>query len=170
MSRLWSPRLLAAIIGGAALIGGGGALLYHALHKPPIIPPAIQTAVTFPILIPDQRQSQPYPVMNMRYDASLSRLTYQTAISGSLIDISEQATPEAFVDVPQAYDKLIASLVEYKSFGSPQGTVSLTHPKELHGAQSAVMNGKGTLLFARPNKDLDDASWQRLFSKLIIQN
>jgi hypothetical protein len=74
------------------------------------------------------------------------------------------------VDIPAAYTKLLSSLNQFDSFDSPNGTVALTHPKELNGAESAVMNAKGTLLFVRPNGNVSSDDWRRLFNNLHVQN
>jgi hypothetical protein len=89
--------------------------------------------------------------------------------SGKSLTFAEQSTPQNFVDIPQAYDKLIESLNSYSSFDSFYGKVDLTHPKELKGQQSAAMNSKGTLMFIHPtNGDLSTDQWKQLFNNLSI--
>ena len=82
--------------------------------------------------------------------------------------ISEQATPQVFNDIPEYYPKLIEKLNGYSDFDSVLGKVSLTKPKELNGAQSAVFNGKGTLMFVRPNQSLSDDDWRQFFDQMTI--
>lgn len=87
---------------------------------------------------------------------------------GNSVTISEQPTPESFVDIPQSYDKLIDSMHKYKTFDSAIGRVFLTRPDNLNGKQAAVMNSKGVLLFAKADTDIDDDTWVKLFNNLVI--
>ena len=88
--------------------------------------------------------------------------------SGVKISFSEQPTPGSIVDIPQVYDKLVDSLQPYNTFDSVNGKVALTHPNNLNGGQTAVMNDKGTLIFVRPTKDLTDTEWRQVFNSLSI--
>ncbi|HUD05657.1 MAG TPA: hypothetical protein VMR18_01895 [Candidatus Saccharimonadales bacterium] len=62
-------------------------------------------------------------------------------------------------------NSIIEKLNGYASFDSVDGTVSLTNPTEVK-SETAVMNAKGTLLFAKSNGNLSENSWKLLFNSL----
>lgn len=134
--------------------------------KPPV-PAEIKRAVTSTLLVPKARDV----VVNresMKYDSQLNLLTYSAIAYGVKTVVSQQPTPESFIDIPQVYDKVVASMNEYKKFDSDSGTVHLTRPKDLGGKQAAVMNTKGTLMFVKPERDLSEDQWRKLFNNLEI--
>jgi len=95
-------------------------------------------------------------------------MTLENADKSNSIVLSQQATPDAFTDIPNYYQKLLDTLHQYNEFDSGIGKVTLTRPDELKGGQSAVANTKTTLIFAHPAKDLTNAEWANLFNKLEI--
>ena len=165
-----SPRLasLVLVVVGIAIIGGLG---YQRAASQPALPANISKQLSFGVYFPTANTA--VATINKRsinYQASGGLLSYTAQLTdGTTVSVNQQATPESFVDIPQAYDKLVASLQPYTSFDSINGRVSLTYPKELKGSQSAVMNAKGTLLFARPSKSLSDKQWRQLFNGLFAQ-
>lgn len=84
------------------------------------------------------------------------------------VTFTEQAVPATFNDVPQLYDAMIQKLLGYASFASINGTVSLTHPVELKGGQTAVLIAQGTLVFVKPAKDLGVDDWHRIMNSLVF--
>jgi hypothetical protein len=154
----------------AAVLMVAGAVAYVTMRQTgSLLPGSIRTVMTYPVLFPTKTTDFNVDSKTIHYDASAERLTFRGQGPGGMqIDFSEQATPQSFVDIPQAYDKLTSSLQEYDTFDSINGKVSLTHPKELGGDQSAVMNAKGTLLFARPNHGLSSEAWRQLFNNLVV--
>src|ERR1700733_7105900 len=62
----------------------------------------------------------------VNYDAGLKLLNYQATAYGVNITISEQPTPDAFADIPQAFDKVTENMGEYKRFDASEGSVRLT--------------------------------------------
>lgn len=61
---------------------------------------------------------------------------------------------------------LIQDLLEFEEFDIRNGTVYLTHPKELIGGQAAVMNSHRSLMFVKPLKYLAYNDWRQLFNNL----
>jgi hypothetical protein len=104
----------------------------------------------------------------VKYNPQQQLLTYQTYVNSTRVVISEQPTPESFTDVPQVYDALITKLRGQDSFDTINGKVDITFPVELKGGQSAVMNSKGVLLFAHPDKQLTLDQWKQFFNSLEI--
>jgi hypothetical protein len=87
--------------------------------------------------------------------------------NGALITFSEQSSPSTFVNDTSLYPEFISKLNGINAFVSVNGTVNITHPQ---GSQyeTAVMNAKGTLLFAQStNKDISQSNWQLLFNNLL---
>jgi len=116
------------------------------------IPDQIKQNVKFVILYPDKTHSQPVISKSLKYDQSSKVFSFVYSTGTADITVAEQATPQAFTDIPQAYDKLVQNLNEYSSFDSYYGKVSLTKPKEFGNQQTAVFNSKGTLVFAHQTK------------------
>ena len=168
--RFISPRLasLVLVIVGLSVISGLG---YMRAASQPALPPGVAKQLSFGVYFPTTKTDvAKIDTRTIKYQVNGGLLSYTARLTdGTTISVNQQATPESFVDIPQAYDKLVSSLQPYSSFASINGKVSLTHPKELQGSQSAVMNAKGTLLFARPSKSLTDEQWHQLFNGLFAQ-
>jgi hypothetical protein len=139
------------------------------LWPKPLIPKNIKNEVTSTIFLPKSPQ-----VANdrstVKYDNNLKLLSFQSTVFGVHSTISEQPTPQQFVDIPETYAKVLDSWNQYSSFDSAQGTVYLTKPKNNGNKQAAVMNSKGTLMFITPDKDLSGDQWRQFFNSLQIQN
>lgn len=98
-----------------------------------------------------------------------SVLTYTLRTESNRIVLSQQASPQAFTDIPGYYPKLLDKLHQYDEVSTRLGTVTLTRPDELKGGQSAVLNtSKGTLMFAHPDKDLSSGQWKEFFDSLAL--
>ena len=164
-------RMVPAIILGICLIGIviGVMVMWHQYHHNQI-PNSISKQLDFLVLYPNSPERKiTAEVGSYKYDKSSKLLTFIVIDSGLNITISEQSTPQAFVDIPQSYTTLINSMNNYTSFDSLQGHVDLTMPKEFNGQQAAVMNTKGTLMFARPtNGKLTSDQWKSFFNSIII--
>ncbi len=150
------------------LLAGGGALGYHAWQNSKrVVSKSIRTAASFTLFWPSPTAPIRGDRTTIKYDYTENLFSFVAHTDdGTTITISEQATPGSFVDIPQSYDKLTEGLHSYKAFDSQAGKVNLTRPSQLNGAQSAVLNSKGTLLFMRPSKDLSDDTWQKIFNNL----
>ena len=154
---------LGLVVGAGLLLGAYYLFFYHA--SPNVIPPAIKRQVSFVVFYPSPDPDITLVPNSFTFDPKTKLMVYEISLANTPITVSEQSTPQNFIDIPQAYDKLIESLSEYASFQSYYDKVSLTHPKEFHGQQSAVMNSKGTLVFAHPTKGaLTEDQWKKLFN------
>jgi hypothetical protein len=132
------------------------------------IPIAIKSQISFPILYPSSNSIMNIKASSIKYNAPNQQLTFVANYGGGTVSFSEQSTPSSFVDVPAVYTSLVSKLNEYDSFDSVNGSVYMLHPKELMGSQSAVMNTKGTLLFARPSFNITVSRWKEIFNNLVI--
>jgi len=160
MKRLW------LIIGSLVTIGLVVIGVMLVAPKPPV-PVEIKRAVTSTIMVPQVREVE-VSRDSMIYDSKLKLLSFTVAAYGVKTVVSEQPTPESFIDIPQVYDKVVTNMNEYSKFDSDSGTVHLTRPKDLKGKQAAVMNAKGTLMFVKPDRDLSDEQWRKLFNGLEV--
>ena len=158
---------VALVIVGFSLIGLSG---YKAWQKSNIIiPVVIKKQVSFVIFWPQKPASVNADKTTIKYDPANKLLTYIAhTTDGARLIVSQQPTPDTFNDIPQYYPKFIESLQQYGTFGSLSGIVYLTHPKELKGGQTAVMNSKGTLMLIKPDKAVSDDTWRRLFNNMQI--
>jgi hypothetical protein len=124
--------------------------------------------VSFPIYAPAADTTWKLETARTSYDQQNGVLTLYLTHDSAQIILTQQGTPQVFSDVPQQYSKMLATMNEYAELQTPFGAVGLTHPKELNGGQTAVVNKTGTLLFAKPNRDLSDAEWKEFFNNLQI--
>jgi hypothetical protein len=156
------------VIGLGSFVAVGGMIIIALLlgQKPPI-PRPIKQQVTSTILAP-KSSSIVTDRESVKYDTKIKLLTYNAQINEIKVVVSQQPTPENFTDIPQVYDKMVEGMSEYLKFDVAVGTVHLTRPKELAGKQAAVLNTKGTLMFAKPDKDLSDDQWRKFFNSLDI--
>ena len=169
-----SRRLSTSVAISLGLLLGAGLLvslyvLFVRQNTSNPLPPAIKKQVSFVVFYPRPDPTITIDTKSFKYDSQAKLMSYVMTYANTPITIAEQATPQNFIDIPQAYDKLIESLSEYGSFQSYYDKVSLTRPKELNGNQSAVMNSKGTLVFAQPTKgELSEDQWKKLFNGFEI--
>ncbi len=132
-----------------------------------ILPISIKNQIDFPVYWPNSNEPVTVNKKTLKYDSGDKILSYVARTNnGDNVTITEQATPVSITASPQVFSQLIQDLLEYEEFDSRNGTVYLTHPKELNGGQAAVMNSQGTLLFAKPTSSLVDTAWRKLFNNL----
>jgi len=151
--RLYIIGLLLALLSIASLL--------YILNSSPI-KKEIRKQVAFAIMVPTDNKS--LQKNSEKYNSTEKILTYKATYKNVELVISEQAMPDQFVDIPQAYDKFLQQLPTYSSFQSINGNVHLAKPANLHGITLAVMDGKGTLMIVRPNKTIADDDWRRFFN------
>jgi hypothetical protein len=142
-------------------------LLFH-ISSRSVIPVNIKEQLDILVFLPKESGSLRIDRPTFKYDASLKVMSVVVGSYGIKNTVSEQPTPDAFNDIPGYYDKLTERLNTYANFDTELGRVYLTRPVELKGKQSAIMNGKGTLMFASPDKDLTSSQWRRFFNSLQI--
>ncbi len=132
------------------------------------IPSHIKNQLDFIVLYPLDNEDTVMDRSTIKYDTRTKVLSFVITSYGVKNTITEQATPEAFNDIPQYYQKVIDQMNGYSSFDTDIGKVNLTRPAHLNGEQVAVMNTKGVLLFAHPSKDLTQSEWRKFFNNLQV--
>ncbi|HEY2004221.1 MAG TPA: hypothetical protein VGH44_03835 [Candidatus Saccharimonadia bacterium] len=153
---------------GLTIVGAVAIVVLVLLPKPPI-PGAIKKQLTSTLLVPKDSRFV-VDRQSAKYDASLKLLTFNTAAFGQQVVISEQPSPDTFADIPDYYSKLVNGMNSYSDFDTAIGTVHLTRPLQLGGKQAAVLNAKGTLLFAKSASDLSDDQWRQFFNTFDFQH
>lgn len=163
MKRLWWLKWVYA---GVVTAGVITVAVLLAMPKTPL-PKEIQRKAASTLLMP---QSRDVVIQRdtAKFDSSLRLLSFSVVAYGTQAVISEQPTPESFVDIPQVYDKVVEQMQEYTKFEVDVGTVHLTRPVDLKGKQAAVLNTKGTLMFVKPDHDLSEADWRRFFNSVAV--
>ena len=131
-------------------------MIRHAVQQTPL-PDSIRTQVHFPVFLPVSNIA--IDQSSYRYDKSQQVLSFTGhLIDGQAVTFAEQPAPSSFTDIPNFYQKFLQQLYEYESFDGLNGTVHITHPKD--AGQAAVLNSKGTLVFARVAHDETKSTWQ----------
>ncbi len=153
-----------------AIVAAG--ILVIALHKSNTesgIPKAVLKKTVFTVFSTDPADNDwQLDKKAVVFDEKQGVLRLHFSSADNRIVMNEQATPDPFNDIPNYYSILLNKLHAYKEVQTNIGSVALTHPEELKGAQSAVINVKGTLIFAQPDKEMSENQWQNFFNNLII--
>ncbi len=144
------------------------ATLYYFLRPQPEIPAPIKAQLTSSLLMPTDKTGVVIDRGSVKYDSKIKVLTYDVQFDGMKVVISQQPTPESFLDIAEVYTKVLESMNEYQKFELAIGVIHLTRPADLKGKQSAVLNAKGTLFFASPEEDLTEDQWRRFFKDVQL--
>lgn len=160
-------KLIKIILPTAAALALGLAVGIWYLHNNSLIPRNIQKQINFAILVPSKTVSK-VEKRTVKYSSTNKVLSFQSEYEGASLVISEQAFPDQFVDIPQAYDQFLNQLPTITSFGSVNGQVNIAEPPNLHGLTLIVMNTKGTFIFIHPSKNITENSWREFFNNLVV--
>jgi hypothetical protein len=160
----WYFRAL-AIIAAAGLV----VVIVIVLWPKPPIPNKIKSQLTSTLMLPQDKQFN-INRKTVKYDSGLKLLTFNATVFGKTIIVSEQPTPDQFTDVPQVYTKVLDGMDDYDDFDVNVGSVHLTTPPQLNGKQAAVLNTKGTLIFAKPSASLSGSQWRQFFTSFQVIN
>lgn len=158
-----NSRLRLLIIGMIAVSIGTGLFFFY--PRKTLVPKNVQDQVNFQILVPERSAANFETEKNsVKYDKNAELLTYVIKSKDKTITISQQAYPEILI-----FDKLIGSLNLYGEVQTQVGKIALTRPKDLNGGQAAVLNyNNQVLIFARPDKDLNETEWREFFNNLKV--
>ncbi len=160
LNRKWIWTALGVlVIGGVLLVG------VLTTRGRPVIPVEIGRQANFVVFYPQTSEEIKLDQKTLTYNPSLKQLSFVVSFSNRYITFSQQNTPDQFNDIPEYFPKLIEKMNRYSTIENANGKVSLTRPSEAK-SQVAVMNSKGTLLFAKTDGDMTDDSWKRLFNSL----
>lgn len=139
-----------------------------------VVPSEIKKQVSFPLYIPaqditpftiDKNSLKTYPDPG---DSQMKIFSFVLTSPGNKITFTEQVAPD-LVSEQIGLDKLASLMQAYKEIITSVGRVELTRPKELKGGQTAVaVPNFTTLIFAKPEIDLTENDWRKIFNSLEI--
>jgi hypothetical protein len=133
------------------------------------LPKDVQKSINFVVYIPSVDKSiYELDGSSITYSKKVGVLSFSAISKNNKITITQQAQPDTFTDIPLYYSQMLDKLHQYSEFTTGIGTVTLTHPNELNGGQSAVSKAGGTLLFAHPDKGLTDGEWKDFFNSVDV--
>jgi len=133
--------------------------------KPDPVPKSIQNRVSFTIFYPVPSQQTVFKQDSFKYNKSLSQITFVVNFDKRNITFAEQSTPGSFNSSPSFYQSFVQKLGGYATFDAVNGRVDLTLPIQTE-EQTAIMNAKGTLLFANSSGKISENNWKLLFNSV----
>jgi hypothetical protein len=146
------------------LLGGTATFLFIRSRNADPVPRDIKKQTSFTVLETQAKTDWQISPKSVHYNKDVGLLTMTATSDIANLVITEQAQPDVFTDAPQVYPALLNKLNQYQDLHTSIGTVTLTHPKELKGGQTAVANLRQTLIFVRPSRNLTDAQWKDFFN------
>ena len=152
---------------GLLLIAAGGSGWWFMHRAQALIPDYITKQLEFVLIYPGGQYREAVNTNSLKYDPTNKVLSFTITLRGSGLTVTEQATPSAFSDIPQYYDKLVQRMNGYKTLDTYNGKVDLTKPTSANGDQVAVFNNRGTLLFAHATHDISEDQWRRFFNDAV---
>src|SRR5688500_14682089 len=116
------------MVGGVVALGLviGGLLFVFRPHLP--IPGEIKKQLNLSVLYPDGSGGYEIDESTLSYDKQAKVLIFHIKSKDRDLTVSQQATPDPFIDIPEYYPKLMEKLHSYSDFESLNGKVSLTRP------------------------------------------
>jgi hypothetical protein len=148
-----------------SLILAIGLIYFFLNHNKIPIPKAISREVKYTILYPQPSKSVLYDKTSFKYAKTQSILSFIIKFNNSYITFAEQSTPEPFNASTTFFSSFTQRLDSYATLNTTDGQVVLTLPPQTK-EEIAVMNIKGTLLFASTKSKISETNWNFLFNTL----
>lgn len=137
-------------------------------EEPAPISKEVMSKINFLIYYPNNEETWTTDDSKTEFESESGVLIMNSSNGSASIVLSQQSAPDVFNDVPDQYQRMLNSLNQHTEILTSFGTITITRPAELNGGQSAVGNLNGTLLFAKPDKDLNDAEWKEFFKSMEV--
>ena len=161
---------VSVLLTSTVLVGAGWAV-HMALKPKSAVPADIRKQLDFTPYTVKPESTLKADGKSYKYDASQKGFSFVASGGGTgRLTVSEQATPQSFIDIPDLYTKLVDNLNRYGAFNNQMGTVYLTRPKDQPRGQTAVINSNGVLMFVRSAGDLRDDQWRKLFQSFSLES
>jgi hypothetical protein len=154
-------------VGSLATLGLIVLIVIWVWPNKPVISSKIKSQLTSTLLLPQDPRFK-VEQTTIKFNKNLSLLTYYVSVFGHQVLMSEQPTPQSFIDIPQAYTQLVQGMNDYEDIDVSVGTVHLTTPKQLNGAQAAILNTDGTLSFGKPSGSLSVTQWRQYYDSFEV--
>src|SRR5690349_592066 len=166
------PAITRPFVHGLAIVSTTAfmvAIAYVVLRPHTVVPPTIGAQLTFSPLVPKQAAAIHIQSDSIKYDKQDKVLSYVIDLPGAKYAvINEQATPQEFIDIPDAYAKVQSSLHPHLNFDSSHGVVSVGSVTNTDD-DVALLRDRGVLIFVRINGgQLAEAQWRTLVDSLVL--
>lgn len=125
------------------------------------IEPAVYNAVTYKVVAPEVGVVQ----NTVAYNAQTKSLSY-TARQPITMIVSQQPTPTEFADIEGYSTTFYNGLGQYSTVSTEYGQAHLTKPDGDRGANVAVLNSGGSLIFISSQELRTDNQWQTIINTL----
>lgn len=134
----------------------------------PVIPEVVSARAKYGLFYPEGDSAIVIQRPTVKYDQSISQVSFVAEYNADKLTFSEQATPEDFYASQDYYNNLITKMGGYYTFQNALGTIHLTNDKSL-GRQVGVMDSKGTLIFVTSAHTLSNNNWREVFNSLVYR-
>lgn len=108
---------------------------------------------------------------SIEYKAEDDTLTFNAKTAGANVVIVEQPAPDSLSANGQVYFPAL-NVHPYAQFQSSVGPVALTKFWQVGsldpGGQTAILAAEGTMVLAKPDKDLTNAEWKDFFNSFKV--
>lgn len=154
-------------IGGGVIAFVVGSLVFGVwlwLAQPPI-PAAITKQMDFFALVPKEG-SFSLDKSTVRYSSESEILTFIAKGEGVALTVTEQAVPSVMASFPDMLSRQFDIMKDKQTLVTPLGTAYVANNQDAKNTQVAAINAQGTLLFARPDHEMDTKQWRRFFNGL----
>jgi uncharacterized protein YggT (Ycf19 family) len=132
-------------------------------------PSSVSKRADFSIFYPSKETTINPLRSTISYDNQAGGVSYTVMVNNEHVVISEQSSPDIFNDGPVLQLKLQQSH-QFASLTSHLGEIALTKPTGLNDQVVAVLDVKGTLIFAHALQHFTSSQWIKLFNSLQVIN
>lgn len=145
-------------------------LVTHFWPQPPSpVPAYMKEQANFAIIYPKGLTVDPKSWNYLRDEKSVQ---FTVKKGSANVVLTEQKTPLAYQTDVAAYNRFIGGLRPRANFDVPLGTVSITNfvtsgDYQVVG-ETGILNAKGTMLLAHPDRQMSDDDWQSFFQELQV--
>lgn len=146
------------------LVASIGGVIYFT-RDTSIVPKNILSQLKFEPIVPSDSSVLWVDTTTFKYDTKSEVFSYiiTTRVNTIKLTVTEQATPDEIVDIPDAFDKLQNSIKPYLTFDSQFGKVAIGTPEGTKN-EVAVMNSKGVLLFISSEAKISEDEWREIIN------
>jgi len=158
-----NTRLMSALL-IIICLGIVGYILFG-IKRTIVVPKTITASVQFPIFYPEPSKQITIKQDSFKYDKSMGQVSFIVSFENDKVIFAEQSSPDSFSASPTFYTAFVQKLNGYATFDSVDGRVDLTLPTETH-EETAIMNARGTLLFASTASTINETNWKLVFNTM----
>lgn len=144
-------------------------IVFKVIENRSVVPVKYAKQISFVVYWPKDHLSQPdkNSIKYAKDNSGAQVLSFYDYVNSARVTFVEQATPSSFNDIPDSFTRYINSLNNYQTLSTTYGSVYLTVPPKFN-LNTAILNNRGTLLFASSERHLSDDTWRLIFNNLLI--